>query len=77
MRSEIKKSKLPVGNDYPKLMVNTCDPQFVILFRQDGEGVVVHPDSEGHHYLGEYCQFWTKAEYFWQDFEGQVILSND
>lgn len=80
MKSKIvmKKEANPEDRKYPWLgyYCNKDEQDYwrVVLFTSNGCGVVVNAEGS-ESVLGEYCDCWS--EYSFEEFKGQVILSND
>lgn len=58
---------------FPKLMVWTHDPEFVVLFSKPGVGVVVS-GSDGVHDVGSYSDDWATGGF--KMFRGSITLEN-
>ena len=66
-----KDCKMP----YPKLMKLVGDG-LIVLFNSPRHGVVMVPDNNGDHKIGDFSANWH-TENLWTDFDGKIELSND
>ena len=74
MKVEVKESSKKAERPFPKLMINSIDKTTIALFSSPTEGTVIH--SKGKLYLvGSQSQSFV-SRYF-EDFEGEITLSND
>lgn len=74
VKSELLKNEKPAVKPFPKMMINQCYCNgMVVLFQKEGKGVVVVP--YGAWKVGEYRENWDFEQFV--DFDGSVTLTNN
>jgi hypothetical protein len=62
-------------SEFPKLMIATTTPHFVVLFSKKFCGMVVNvADTDDYSAIGHYSTHWNMAHF--SEFVGEVVLSS-
>ena len=73
MKTVVNKDEIVKEGEFPKLMVDINDGDFVVLFSSSGIGVVVSGEAGGE--LGYNSTDWSMAGF--HDFRGSITIRND
>ena len=74
MKVEVKECSKKAERPFPKLMINSLNKTTIALFSNPSEGTIIH--SKGKLYpVGFHSQSLGSSDF--EDFEGEITLSND
>ena len=74
MKAEVKEISKKAERPFPKLMVNNLDKPTIALFSSPTEGTIIH-SKDKHYPVGFHSQRFVSS--YFEDFEGEIALSND
>ena len=74
MKVEVKENSMKAERPFPKLMIGIRNKTTIALFSSPTEGTVIH-SKDNYHPLGFHSQKFESG--YFEDFEGEITLSND
>ena len=74
MKVEVKECSKKAERPFPKLMISKVNKTILVLFTAPTEGTIIH-SKDNYHPLGFHSQKFESG--YFEDFEGEITLSND
>ena len=74
MKVEVKESSKKSERSFPKLMISKVNKSILVLFTAPTEGTIIHSKYNDKP-VGFYSQGFGDS--YFEDFEGEITLSND